>query len=255
MEGTSAAGAPRPLTIAYVEGVTPGKWLRRWESRMPSVPLRSFQTSAADQLTPMRAGRADMSFIRLPADTAGLHSIPLYEEAAVVVMSRDDELTILDDVPAAELDGRTVLADDGQGFKALIELVATGVGVATVPMSIARLYSRKDVVFRPMAGEDGTFIALTWPKAGESAPVRTDDAATSAPAETDLPGPGYPDPGYPDPDIIEEFIGIVRGRTANSSRQPSARRKQERGHDPVRKTGKKSAGRKQSGGRRKPRRR
>src|SRR3954449_13438883 len=31
----------RELRFAYVAGVTPGKWIRRWEERMPDVPLHS----------------------------------------------------------------------------------------------------------------------------------------------------------------------------------------------------------------------
>ena len=34
--------APRMLRIAYVAGVTPGKWIRRWEERMPHIPLEAF---------------------------------------------------------------------------------------------------------------------------------------------------------------------------------------------------------------------
>ncbi|GAB3570060.1 LysR family transcriptional regulator substrate-binding protein [Spelaeicoccus albus] len=213
MEGTAENAAPRSLTVAYVEGVTPGKWFGRWKSRMPGVALSSWQTDAAGQLTPLREGEADMSFVRLPIDDAGLHVIPLYMEAAVVVMGRDHELTICGDVTQAELDDENVLRADEHGFKLLIELVATGVGVAVVPMSIARLYARKDVVYRPIPDVAGTRIALVWPKEPEAAArdSATDDTAGMKRAE-----------------LLEEFIGIVRGRTANSSRQPSTRQQQKR---------------------------
>lgn len=68
-----------------------------------------------------------------------------------------------------------------------IELVAAGVGVVTVPMSLARLHHRKDLTYRPIAHGPASQVALSW----------VEDRTT---------------------DLVEEFIGIVRGRTANSSR-------------------------------------
>ncbi|MFS8328948.1 hypothetical protein V6C06_25115, partial [Vreelandella titanicae] len=66
-----------------------------------------------------------------------------------------------------------------------------GAGLAILPMSVARHFNVKDTVARRLTGAPGTEIAIAWPS--ES----TDE-------------------------VIEEFIGIVRGRTAQSSRQPSA---------------------------------
>ena len=56
-----------------------------------------------------------------------------------------------------------------------------------MPQSVARALSRKDVVARPVSDAADTGIGLAWPAAVE------------------------------DP-LIETFIGIVRGRTVNSSR-------------------------------------
>jgi hypothetical protein len=70
-------------------------------------------------------------------------------------------------------------------------VVASGAGLVILPMSVARHFNVKDTVARKLTGAPGTEIALAWPS----------DA-------TD--------------EVIEEFIGIVRGRTAASSRQPSA---------------------------------
>lgn len=231
------------LTIAYVEGVTPGKWLGRWESRMPDVGLTSFQTDAAGQLSALQGGDADMSFVRLPIDDAGLHVIPLYTEAAVVVMDRDRELSILDDVSQADLNDETLLHADEHGFRQLIELVATGVGVAVVPMSIARLYARKDVVSRPVPDAPVTQIALVWP-------MEVEDPRGADPADD-----GSADGSLGRAELIQEFIGIVRGRTANSSRQPSARQQQKGDRKPRDTQGPGSRGGKPAGNSRGPGRR
>jgi hypothetical protein len=58
-------------------------------------------------------------------------------------------------------------------------------------MPVARHFNVKDTVARRLTGLDGTEIGLAWPAEA------TDE-------------------------VLEEFIGIVRGRTAHSSRQPSA---------------------------------
>ena len=68
-----------------------------------------------------------------------------------------------------------------------VELVAANVGVAIMPQSVARALSRKDVVARPLRDAPDTGVSLVWPIAG----------------------------AHPNADV---FVGIVRGRTANSSR-------------------------------------
>ena len=72
-----------------------------------------------------------------------------------------------------------------------LQVVATGAGLVILPMSVARHFNVKDTVARKLTGAPATEIALAWPS------DTTDE-------------------------VIEEFIGIVRGRTAASSRQPSA---------------------------------
>ena len=62
-----------------------------------------------------------------------------------------------------------------------------GAGVMIVPLSVARTHSRRDLIHRPVTDAEPTTIALAW--------------------LMDNPN-----------ELIEEFIGIVRGRTANSSR-------------------------------------
>jgi DNA-binding transcriptional LysR family regulator len=68
-----------------------------------------------------------------------------------------------------------------------IELVAAGVGLLVVPQSLARLHHRKDLTYRPVTGAPESRVALSW----------LEDETT---------------------DLIEQFIGIVRGRTVNSTR-------------------------------------
>ncbi|MHA7209260.1 LysR substrate-binding domain-containing protein [Arthrobacter sp. MDT1-65] len=185
------ADQSRTLSVGFVPGVTPGKWVARWRERHPETPLELHQHD--DALAALRDGSDDVVFVRLPVDRAGLHLIPLYEEQPVAVMSRENELSLYEDVPLEELEGETLLdvAACG-GPKTAVEVAASGTGVVVLPMSLARLYARRDAVHRPVPGLPGTTIGIAW---------RTEDES----------------------DDVEEFIGIVRGRTAQSSRQPSQR--------------------------------
>jgi DNA-binding transcriptional LysR family regulator len=189
---------PRELRFAYIAGVTPGKWIRRWEERMPDVPLRSFMSDGGTQLSVLRDGSADLSFVRLPVEREGLNVIPLYEEQPVVVAPKGHEITVFEDVALEDLAEETLLdADELGGPEMALQVVASGAGLLILPMSVARHFNIKDTVARRLTGAPGTQIALAWPS----------DA-------TD--------------EVIEEFIGIVRGRTAQSSRQPSARQEKEK---------------------------
>jgi DNA-binding transcriptional LysR family regulator len=195
-EPTLAPAPPEPqareLRFADVAGVTPGKWIRRWEERMPHVPLRAFMSDGGTQLSVLRDGSADLSFVRLPVDREGLNVIPLYEEQPVVVAPKGHEISVFEDVALEDLAAETFLdADELGGPEAALQVVASGAGLLILPMSVARHFNVKDTVARRLSGAPGTEIALAWPSGS------TDE-------------------------VIEEFIGIVRGRTAQSSRQPSA---------------------------------
>ncbi|RKO22626.1 LysR family transcriptional regulator [Pseudarthrobacter phenanthrenivorans] len=180
------------LRIAYVAGVTPGKWIRRWEERMPGVPLQAAMSDDGAQVDAVRGGAADMAFVRLPIEREGLNVIPLYEEQPVVVAPKGHEISVFEEVALADLEQESFLDVAALGGPGpALQVVAAGAGLAILPMSVARHYNVKDTVARRLTGAPGTEVALVWPADS------TDE-------------------------VLEEFIGIVRGRTAQSSRQPSA---------------------------------
>jgi DNA-binding transcriptional LysR family regulator len=179
---------PDPLVVAFVPGVTPGKWERVWRERrvgiLSLVPLPQAAAAAA-----LRDGSAHMALLRDTAADDDRHAIALYRELPVVVAPRDSLVAALDAVDLADLADENVLPVDllsGDGADA-VELVAANVGVVILPQSVARAASRKDVVARPLRDGADTGISLVWPIEG----------------------------AHPLSDV---FVGIVRGRTANSSR-------------------------------------
>jgi len=160
------------------------------------IPLSS-QRAAIDAV--------DAALVRLPLDDDSLHVIRLYDETPVVVAAADSHLLAADELTTEDLAGETVIGvvDDPlrglrldgtapAGFAPLtaseaIATVASGVGIVVVPMSIARLHHRKDVDYRVLTDGPASTVGLAWPR----------DRTTSD---------------------VETFVGVVRGRTANSSR-------------------------------------
>lgn len=173
-----------PFVVAFVPGVTPGKWERIWRERMPRSPLEMRAHPPDAALTALRDGTAHMALLRDVTADDELHVIPLYREQPVVVAPKDHAVAAFDELTLADLDGETMLPGDDA---ATVELVAANVGLAIMPMSVARAHSRRDVISRPLTDAADTGVGLAWLR----------DA---------------------DDTRLDTFIGIVRGRTANSSR-------------------------------------
>jgi hypothetical protein len=212
-DGLGADAAPEvvppTLTVAYARGVNPGKWARIWHERRPDDELRLIRVDLDEQRALLESGAADAVLARVPIDQDGLNAIALFEELPVVVFAKGAALGVADTVAMADLADEQVimtplvlgwaeraaelgfdppatpLTDDPE---AAVELAASEVGVVVVPQSVARLHQRKDVEYRPIPDLPPIPVVLVWSK------DREDDA-------------------------VEEFIGIVRGRTANSSRR------------------------------------
>lgn len=193
------------LTVAFAPGVTVTKWSRIWAERHPQIPLTLLPTDQSRQTSVVLDGTAQLSFVRLPIDADRLHVIPLYREHAVAVAAKDHLIAAADAVTLGDLAGEALqTAGTKHADRGAFDLVAAGVGVLVVPQSIARLQNRKDVVVRPITDAPETQIALVW--RAETDAVTDDDEDGSWAARAKL---------------IADFIGIVRGRTAQSSRSAS----------------------------------
>ncbi|RXZ39909.1 LysR family substrate-binding domain-containing protein, partial [Agromyces binzhouensis] len=176
------------LRLRYVAGVSPAKWLRAWADRRPDLPLEATRVDEAGQLLELRAGAADLAFVRLPVDgdEEELHVIPLWEEVAVAVLPKDHPFAEAESLVLADLADEP-RAPEQEDPAMTVELVAAGTGWAMMPHGVARLNHRRDVVAVPVTDAPTTRIALVWR-------VARDD------------------------EDIQEFVGVVRGRTARSSR-------------------------------------
>ncbi len=175
------------LRLGAVPGVTLTKWRRLWAERYAST-LTVVDVDLANQVEVLRRGEVDLCFVRLPVDRDGLHTIALYDEVMVAWVAKDHPIAVYDEVTMADLADETTLS--------LLDPVAVdrvlGGCVLVVPMSIARSASRRDLVHRPITDAAPSTVALAW----------------------------LIDNGHP---LIDEFIGVVRGRTPQSSRSQQER--------------------------------
>ncbi|MBD9698277.1 LysR family transcriptional regulator [Flavimobilis sp. GY10621] len=211
--------------LGFVPGVNPAKWVRTWRARL-TVPLELVPLTTDDAGAAVRAGDVEAALVRRPVATHDgherfLHAIPLYDEVPVVVVSKEHLLSLADDVTLDDLADETVWhpLDDRFDWNALasgdepsavtgtppgvpgyvrpghakeaVEIVASGVGVVILPMSLARLHHRRDVVAVPLTDGPTSGVSLAWP-AHDGDP------------------------------LCEELVGIVRGRSVNSSRGAAA---------------------------------
>ncbi|KQQ03788.1 MULTISPECIES: LysR substrate-binding domain-containing protein [unclassified Rathayibacter] len=213
-EPDDAIDAGPVLTVSLVPGVTPTKWTRVWGQRRPELPLRITVIGEHEQEEVLRDGRATLAFIRGVVGSADVSSIHLYDEQPVVVLWREHALADAEGVEVALLADEHLLQDPAQvpEWAALaaeiadgsrrplpelrtlddaVEQVAAGVGVLILPQSVARVHSRKDVVAVPVEGVAPTSVRLAWLTEEKS-------------------------------DDIEDFIGVVRGRSATTTRGTAA---------------------------------
>jgi DNA-binding transcriptional LysR family regulator len=188
------------LRVGFVTGTTPDKWARAWRERRAG-PLALVPVTEQEQEDVVHRGEVDLCLVRLPVDTEDLHCVRLYDERPVAVAGVDHLISAATEVTLDDLVDEQLVRPHASGWRPsadqlvwpemtegeAIEVVAAGTGVVIVPLSVARLHHRKDVVVREVTDLDPTTIALVWRR-------DRDDATTQA------------------------FVGVVRGRTANSSR-------------------------------------
>ncbi|WP_448321615.1 LysR family transcriptional regulator substrate-binding protein [Streptomyces sp. CO7] len=217
---TDSAASP-VFRLAYVPGATPAKWVRIWNERFPGTPLELTAVEAHEAQELLRTGGADAGLVRLPVDRDVFSAIPLYTETTVAVVPKDHLITAAEEISVEDLAEEVVLhpLDDVLGWERLpgeeaferpattgdaVELVAANIGVLVVPQSLARFHHRRDLTYRTVVDAPQSEVALAWPQ----------DATT---------------------DAVDDFIGVVRGRTANSTRGRRAA-EPERKQEPTRAT-------------------
>ena len=203
---TAQKSTASAFRLGFTPGVNPAKWVAMWRERR-AEPLQLVPLDVLDNGAQVHSGAVHAALVRLPIDRTDLDAIALYDEVPVVIVPIDHLITAADEITLDDLADEVLLhplddlleweqrpgtpARDRPATTAdAVALVAAGIGVLVAPMSLARVHHRRDLTYRPVVDGPTSGIALVWTQ-------------------------------YETTEQIEAFIGIVRGRTPNSSRGQS----------------------------------
>lgn len=209
-----------PILLGFTRGVAPSKWVRRWEAIAPDRPL-----TIVPFATPYgRAKDADEHDMLLERTAPGEaprgtnedegrthHAMRLYEEAVALVLPKGHDLGDRETISLAEIGDVRILdhpnhspawpaaepwADPTwmpRNIAAALELVATGLGGILMPAPLARHITdkHKHVSLRIIDPIPGGSVWASWR------------------VERDAPD-------------VQHLAGVMRGRTARSSRTAEA---------------------------------
>ncbi|QIM15174.1 LysR family transcriptional regulator [Leucobacter insecticola] len=220
--GTEAPSAKAPgatLRLGFARGIAPSKWADRWGKVQPAIPLELVPLDLAfggpkhpescdvviERAAPGQrpAGSSEAETSPLPSR----HAIRLYTEAIALVVDLGHNLAKRESVTLQQLASVTLLdhpdhspewpaAEPWQDpawmpkdAAAALELVAAGSGAILLPQPLARHITDKHqhAVLRVSAPLAGSTVWASWAVARDAADV-------------------------------QQLIGVMRGRTARSSR-------------------------------------
>ena len=201
------------LKVVFVPGLLPDKWFRRFDerhggaSRDSNRRVRIASAVADDPLPYVLHGKADVAFVRMDdrgregvvkdAEASGqsIHLIELYEEQPGVAVPKDNAIALFPQVSSHDLEDEKIMWSpqpphfrvDIAGVRAELEVVAANVGVVIAPRPLLRVSNKRGVKDVALSDARPTQLAMVWLQSRD------------------------------DRDI-QNFVGIVRGRTARSSR-------------------------------------
>jgi DNA-binding transcriptional LysR family regulator len=171
----AARGTDR-FVVAFMPGLIVTDAVRRLRERHPGLVVEVLRTTWNDQVEVLHDGRADVSYLRLPADQRGLTVRPLASEPRVVALPAGHRLAGKESVELAELAAERLLQNreavpewsgEAEPVPALeveekLENVAAGRGVVVLPLSTATLYTRPDVTYVRIDDIPPSQICLAW---------------------------------------------------------------------------------------------
>lgn len=184
------------LSLAFVTGTEPGKWFKRF---VQSTPHTLDTKGADDPFAELvdQAAPTSLALMRLPDSrvTDDFHVVRLYKEAQGVAVPKDSLFAELGErVDYADLKDEIINwtyqpqapVDE---LRTALQVVAANVGAALAPLPLLKVLSKKQIACLEV--RDAPFmeteIALVWRKSDDS-------------------------------DVIQDFVGVAKGRTVRSSR-------------------------------------
>lgn len=229
-----------PIRLGFTRGVSPSKWAARWKLAAPGSPLellpietpyghtdrKGHDLTEDCDVVIERVAPSDRPVTHEPADGEAdtslaeesarqtHHTMRLYEESVALIVARDSELAEHEEIHLGDLALVKILDYPGhapewpaaeawadpswmpKSIPAALKLVATGLGGIIAPLPLARHLTdkREHAILRIVADDDsgenalpGSTVWATW---------RVDRDAVD----------------------VQQLAGVMRGRTAQSSR-------------------------------------
>lgn len=204
----------RALRCMYDRGVTPDKWGARWNEARRDMPVVLELAEGITALNALAAGGCDIAITRLPTTFEEFASygadincedyfvVRLYEESAGVAAWKEHPVALQHDWRAEDLQGErfheifppngvfssssSELAD--HDLSGHIEMVRANIHLLIAPFSVIRAEAGKSIPVARIIDRPAGWVAAIFPKSADC-------------------------------DDIQDFIGVLKGRKAASSRR------------------------------------
>jgi DNA-binding transcriptional LysR family regulator len=180
-----AARGPGTFTVGFMPGLIVTGAIRAMLDRHPQLTVDVLRTSWDDQTEVLHDGRADVSYIRLPADQRGLRIRPLLAEPRVAMLPAGHRLAGKDAISIADLADEHLLQDPQavpewrdiatemrtgrrrnlpifRTVEEKLEHVAAGHGIVLLPLSTAAFYTRPGVSYSHVSDIPPNQVCLAW---------------------------------------------------------------------------------------------
>ncbi|MBO1754955.1 LysR family transcriptional regulator [Allobranchiibius sp. CTAmp26] len=151
------------LVVGFATGLHVSQAVRAYAATSPDVQIELLPLKWWEQDAPLRDGRADVGYLRRPFDETGLRSVTIGSEPKVACLPVTHPLARRRSLTLAELEGERILdahARRTSSAEEKFELIASGDGIAVVPLSVARSYLRPDLVHRPVTDAEDVETCL-----------------------------------------------------------------------------------------------
>lgn len=143
----------RRIVVAFSAGLHVSEAIRAFAERHPEVETDLVPVHWWDPAAPLRDGRAQIGYLRRPFDESGLRTISIGRESRVACMPATHPLASRSELTLADLDRAAMLDVPTRRTGSLeekFELIASGRGIALLPLSVAVSYARPDLVHVPV---------------------------------------------------------------------------------------------------------
>ena len=148
-----SARGRRHLAVGFGSGLSVSEAVRGYALAQPDVEVSLAHLAWYEQAEAVRDGRVDVALVRLPTGTPGLRVHLVGSEPRMVCLPPTHPLATRTSISAHDLESENVLDAQARRTSTVeekLELVAAGIGVAALPVSVTTSYARADVVTRPV---------------------------------------------------------------------------------------------------------